>query len=110
MVTDSRGYVEAYKPYYSIKDGFVNSNPTAIHAKDPIISGIMAKNQCADGKIKINCGATSRTMRVTTSIPVIFYDLERDIITVGTMADVEVGDYILTKFNWSSASSFVVYR
>lgn len=107
---DGKGDADRIELISSLADGEVYKNPDTIYAKGAILRGKAERIDPVGGRVQIDCGGKIRTVRATSSVPVIIYDRERDRIRVGTLADVEQGDEIMTRLKWLKTSGFIVFQ
>lgn len=108
VYSDSSGVVRNVKLYHAQKDGAVGENPSSMYGIT-VIRGTVTKVDVSGNRIKLDCGTGTRSLRIT-SAPILIYDKKRDTIETGTLSDIDVGDYLVTKMINMNQKALIVNK
>ena len=110
--TNSKGYIDNIQKIYDISMGvdYYCPTETEIHSINTKLNGIVKLNSVSNNRMKVDCGSGEWNMRTASNNLVVVYDTVTDTLRRGGIADIEPGDFIVTRLNRSRISTIVVYK
>lgn len=100
-------YVQKYYDY--TEDGSNDTEDLTINEWDEKRCGVLKEIDMSKKRLIIGSDAT-RTMRWFDNISVSIYDAERDEVTIGSLADLQEGDYLWIRLAWRQIKEVVAIR
>ncbi len=110
--TNQKGEIVDYDHVFSMKAGKNPVMPTAKHTSVAYFKGDVARIAVSENKLAVRCGTSTQTIKMSDSLPVILYDgIQRNAaFTRGSVQDIEVGDFVVIRYEYSRATGIVVYK
>lgn len=102
--------ITGLKVYRRLSDGEVYANPSTMHTRATVLQGKIDSISAADKRMIIDCGTGKRKVRIPNDAKIIIYDTGTGAVIRGDINDIEEGNLITTKLQWSNASAFVVFQ
>lgn len=103
------GYVDNVSIVHAVSDGAVKYEDSNLNMLSSVIKGRLIKVDREGGRIIVDSGIR-RTLKIPSATKAIIYDVQRDYLIYGTLADVEIGDYVISDSRSSQVNNFILLR
>ncbi len=110
---NAAGYIDNMELEYQVANKKELFCPVSINSADPA-KGIVEKLDASGGRVLIRTiidkKEKTQALKVSPTIPVTIYDLKRNTVSNGKLADLAIEDYIVVDIEKSTSKGIYVYR